>query len=72
MSRCCPSYYRVGFCHLYKAKEVEKGQREEMLQEMKRAKECFEQSLAGYLEYRNTSDMKARIAQIRNMINGLR
>lgn len=66
------AYYRLGFCHLYKAKELEKGQREEMLQEMKRAKECFEQSLAGYLEYRNTSDMKARIAQIRNMINGLR
>lgn len=40
-------------------------------EERKKAKECFELSLEGYLKYRNTPKEKARIAQIRHMIGGL-
>ena len=40
--------------------------------ERKKAKECFELSLEGYLKYRNTPKEKARIAQIRHMIGGLK
>ena len=45
---------------------------ESSLEERKKAKECFELSLQGYLKYRNTPEEKARIAQIRNMIGGLK
>lgn len=41
-------------------------------EERKKAKECFELSLEGYLKYRNTPYEKARIAQIRHMIGGLK
>lgn len=41
-------------------------------EERKKAKECFEHSLEGYLKYRNTPNEKARIAQIRHMIGGLK
>lgn len=41
-------------------------------EERKKAKECFELSLAGYLKYRNTPNEKARIAQIRHMLGGLK
>ena len=40
--------------------------------ERKKAKECFELSLEGYLKYRNTPKEKSRIAQIRHMIGGLK
>lgn len=53
------AYYRLGFCHLF-------------LEEKSQARECFEQALQGYLQYRNTPEEKARIAQIKNMINGLK
>ena len=52
------AYYRLGFCHLF-------------LEDKGKARECFEHALQGYLQYRNTSEEKARIAQIKNMINGL-
>ena len=41
-------------------------------EERKKAKECLELSLEGYLKYRNTPNEKARIAQIRHMIGGLK
>jgi len=41
-------------------------------EERKKAKECFEFSLEGYLKYRNTPNEKARIAQIRHMLGGLK
>ena len=41
-------------------------------EERKKAKECFELSLEGYLKYRNTHNEKARIAQIRHMLGGLK
>ena len=41
-------------------------------EERKKAKECFELSLEGYLKYRNTPNEKARIAQIRHMLGGLK
>lgn len=41
-------------------------------EERKKAKECFELSLEGYLKYRNTPSEKARIAQIRHMLGGLK
>lgn len=41
-------------------------------EERKKAKECFELSLEGYLKYRNTPNEKARIAQIRHLIGGLK
>lgn len=53
------AYYRMGFCHLF-------------AEERKKAKECFEFSLEGYLKYKNTPKEKARIAQIRHMIGGLK
>ena len=53
------AYYRLGFCHLF-------------AEERKKAKECFELSLEGYLKYWNTPKEKARIAQIRHMIGGLK
>lgn len=40
--------------------------------ERKKAKECFELSLEGYIKYRNTPNEQARIAQIRHMIGGLK
>ena len=53
------AYYRMGFCHL-------------LAEERKEAQECFALSLEGYLKYRNTPKEKARIAQIRHMIGGLK
>ncbi len=41
-------------------------------EERKKAKEYFELSLEGYLKYRNTPSEKARIAQIRHMLGGLK
>ena len=66
------AYYRLGFCHLYQAKSLEDGKKEDMLGELKLARQCFEQALAGYLKYRNTPEEKARIAQIQHMMNGLK
>lgn len=43
-----------------------------LAEERKKAKECFELSLEGYLKYRNTPNEKARIAQIRHMLGGLK
>lgn len=61
------AYYRMGFCHLFAAEGSEASN-----EERKKAKECFELSLEGYLKYRNTPKEKARIAQIRHMIGGLK
>ena len=75
------AYYRLGFCHLFAAEsfgasssEKASGSSESSgssAEERKKAKECFELSLEGYLKYRNTPNEKARIAQIRHMIGGL-
>lgn len=61
------AYYRMGFCHLFAAESSEASN-----EERKKAKECFELSLEGYLKYRNTPNEKARIAQIRHMLGGLK
>lgn len=61
------AYYRMGFCHLFAAESSGSS-----AEERKKAKECFELSLEGYLKYRNTPNEKARIAQIRHMIGGLK
>lgn len=61
------AYYRMGFCHLFAAEASGASN-----VERKKAKECFELSLEGYLKYRNTPNEKARIAQIRHMIGGLK
>ena len=61
------AYYRMGFCHLFAAESSGASN-----VERKKAKECFEFSLEGYLKYRNTPNEKARIAQIRHMIGGLK
>lgn len=79
------AYYRMGFCHLFAAEASGSSEKpssersgssakpsESSLEERKKAKECFELSLQGYLKYRNTPEEKARIAQIRNMIGGLK
>lgn len=76
------AYYRLGFCHLFAAEssgasslEKASGSSESSgssAEERKKAKECFELSLEGYLKYRNTPNEKARIAQIRHMIGGLK
>ena len=76
------AYYRMGFCHLFAAEssgasssEKASGSSESSgssAAERKKAKECFELSLEGYLKYRNTPNEKARIAQIRHMIGGLK
>jgi len=79
------AYYRLGFCHLFMAEysaEASVGQngasagasagQNDGSSEKQKAKECFEQSLLGYLKYRNTPDEKARIAQIKHMIQGLK
>ena len=76
------AYYRLGFCHLFAAEssgasssEKASGSSESSEAsnaERKKAKECFELSLEGYLKYRNTPNEKARIAQIRHMIGGLK
>ena len=76
------AYYRMGFCHLFAAEasgasssEKASGSSESSeasTAERKKAKECFELSLEGYLKYRNTPNEKARIAQIRHMIGGLK
>ena len=76
------AYYRMGFCHLFAAEssgasssEKVSGSSESLgssAAERKKAKECFELSLEGYLKYRNTPNEKARIAQIRHMIGGLK
>ena len=68
------AYYRMGFCHLFAAEASGSLAKpsESSLEERKKAKECFELSLQGYLKYRNTLEEKARIAQIRNMIVGLK
>lgn len=61
------AYYRMGFCHLFAAESSGASN-----VERKKAKECFELSLEGYLKYRNTPNEQARIAQIRHMIGGLK
>ena len=76
------AYYRMGFCHLFAAESLEASSSEKVsgssessgssAAERKKAKECFELSLEGYLKYRNTPNEKARIAQIRHMIGGLK
>ena len=76
------AYYRMGFCHLFAAEASEASSSEKAsgssessgssAEERKKAKECFELSLEGYLKYRNTPNEKARIAQIRHMIGGLK
>lgn len=76
------AYYRLGFCHLFAAEssgasssEKASGSSESSEAsnvERKKAKECFELSLEGYLKYRNTPNEQARIAQIRHMIGGLK
>lgn len=75
------AYYRLGFCHLFAAESSGassgkfSGSSESSgssAEERKKAKECFELSLEGYLKYRNTPNEKARIAQIRHMIGGLK
>lgn len=76
------AYYRMGFCHLFAAEVSEASSSEKAsgssessgssAAERKKAKECFELSLEGYLKYRNTPKEKARIAQIRHMIGGLK
>lgn len=76
------AYYRMGFCHLFAAESSEASSSEKAsgssessgssAAERKKAKECFELSLEGYLKYRNTPNEKARIAQIRHMIGGLK
>ena len=76
------AYYRLGFCHLFAAESSEASSSEKVSgsseslgasnAERKKAKECFELSLEGYLKYRNTPNEKARIAQIRHMIGGLK
>ena len=76
------AYYRLGFCHLFAAESSEASSSEKAsgssessgssAAERKKAKECFELSLEGYLKYRNTPNEKARIAQIRHMIGGLK
>ena len=79
------AYYRMGFCHLFAAEASGSSAKsssersgssakpsESSLKERKKAKECFELSLKGYLKYRYTPEEKARIAQIRNMIGGLK
>lgn len=76
------AYYRLGFCHLFAAESSEASSSEKASgssessgasnAERKKAKECFELSLEGYLKYRNTPNEKARIAQIRHIIGGLK
>lgn len=76
------AYYRLGFCHLFAAESSGASSSEKFsgssessgssAEERKKAKECFELSLEGYLKYRNTPNEKARIAQIRHMIGGLK
>lgn len=74
------AYYRMGFCHLFAAESSEASEKASgssessgsSAEERKKAKECFELSLEGYLKYRNTPNEKARIAQIRHMIGGLK
>lgn len=76
------AYYRLGFCHLFAAEssgasssEKASGSSESSgssAEERKKAKECFKLSLEGYLKYRNTPNEKARIAQIRHMLGGLK
>lgn len=76
------AYYRLGFCHLFAAESSEASSSEKASGssessgasnvERKKAKECFELSLEGYLKYRNTPNEQARITQIRHMIGGLK
>ena len=73
------AYYRMGFCHLFAAESSGSSESSGASEssgsstaERKKAKECFELSLEGYLKYRNTPNEKARIAQIRHMIGGLK
>lgn len=76
------AYYRMGFCHLFAAESSGASSSEKVsgssessgssAEERKKAKEWFELSLEGYLKYRNTPNEKARIAQIRHMIGGLK
>ena len=76
------AYYRLGFCHLFAAESSGASSSEKASGfsessgasnvERKKAKECFELSLEGYLKYRNTPNEQARIAQIRHMIGGLK
>lgn len=74
------AYYRMGFCHLFAAESSEGSEKflgssessDSSAEERKKAKECFELSLEGYLKYRNTPNEKARIAQIRHMLGGLK
>ena len=69
-----PSSERPVFSEKYSSERLGSSAKptESSLEERKKAKECFELSLQGYLKYRNTPEEKARIAQIRNMIGGLK
>ena len=51
------AYYRIGFCNMFTEKWLP-------------AKQNFELALQHYQQYRNTSDLAARIAQLRKMIGG--
>ena len=67
------AYYRLGFCHLFRARDMEKSaSREEMMAEYTKARDYLRNALKGYLRYRNTADEKARIAQIQHMLKGMR
>lgn len=73
------AYYRLGFCYLFLSENVVdkkaadgKSAAGKAVDEKAKAKECFEQALLGYLKYRNNASEKARIAQIKHMIQGLK
>ena len=67
------AYYRLGFCHLFRARDMEKSaSREDMMTEYTKARDYLRNALKGYLRYRNTADEKARIAQIQHMLKGMR
>ncbi len=66
------AYYRLGFCHLFRARDMEKSaSREDMMTEYTKARDYLRNALKGYLRYRNTADEKARIAQIQHMLKGM-
>lgn len=54
------AYYRLGFCHLFRARDMEKSaSREDMMTEYTKARDYLRNALKGYLRYRNTADEKA-------------
>ena len=52
------AYYRLGFCYMF-------------INNWNQSYENFTKSLEYYEKYRNTDDEKARIRQIKNMLNGI-